>query len=97
MRIVKKLQQALREEKVKIGQGAELEEVSRILEECPGMNEVYRSILRDVSGKANSRLGREGLSASEDLEAWAIEEAPWIELPWAFRRDAGFTVSTAVS
>ena len=63
MRLVKKLQQALREEKVRFGTGDELDEISRILEKCSGIEEVYKAILEDVTGKAKSKLGREGLSA----------------------------------
>jgi len=68
MRLVKKLQQALREEKVKFGTGDELDEMSQILEKCPRIGEVYQAILKDVTGKAEGKLGREGLSAERILK-----------------------------
>jgi IS5 family transposase len=67
MRLVKKLQQALREEKVRFGTGDELDEMSRILEGCPGIRAVYEAILKDVGG-TKSRLGRHGLSAERILK-----------------------------
>ncbi len=67
MRLIKKLQQAIREEKVRFGTGDELDEMSQILEKCPGISGVYEAILRDVTGKANSRAGRDGLSAERIL------------------------------
>lgn len=68
MRLIKKLQQALREEKVRFGTGDELDEMSEILEKCPGIGGVYEAILKDVTGKAKSRVGREGLSAERILK-----------------------------
>lgn len=68
MRILKKLQQALREEKVQFGRGDEFDEISSILEECQGIGAVYESILKDVSGNPGARNGREGLSAEQILK-----------------------------
>ena len=68
MRIVKKLQQALREEKVQYGQGDEFDEISEILARCVGISGVYESILKDVGGKLGAKNGREGLSAEQILK-----------------------------
>ena len=63
MRILKKLQQALREGKVETSTGSELCEMSRILESAAGIDEVYQAVLKDVTGDSTSGTGREGLSA----------------------------------
>lgn len=63
MRILRKLQRALREGKVSFGVVDELEEMGRILDAAPGMDEAYRRVLQDVTGNAKSDKGREGLSA----------------------------------
>lgn len=62
---MKRLQRALREGKIQFGTGDELDEMSRILEVAPGIVGVYEAVLRDVRGKEESRLGREGLSAEQ--------------------------------
>lgn len=65
MRLIKKLQQVLREAKVKFSRGDELEEIDKILEQAPGIKEVYEAVLRDVNGGRVSKVGQEGLSAEQ--------------------------------
>ena len=68
MRLLKRLQRALREEKVSFGTGDELEEMSRILESMREIQEVYKAVLKDVGGKTGSGTGREGLSAEQIIK-----------------------------
>ena len=63
MRLVKRLQRALREEKVKFGTGDELDEMARILDEAAGMSAIYEAVIADVGGK--KVLGQVGLSAEQ--------------------------------
>ena len=63
MRLLKKLQRALREEKVNFSGGDELDEMGRVLDLAPGITGVYLSVLKDVIGSRERKSGREGLSA----------------------------------
>ena len=63
MRLLKRLQQSLREARVEFSGGDELDEMGRILEAAPGIAAVYQRVLREVSGETAGRTGREGLSA----------------------------------
>ena len=74
MRILKKLQQALREEKVEFNTGDELDEMARILEKVPGIEGVYRLIIEDVNGDSNSKKGRDGLSAEQILKLGIVRK-----------------------
>ena len=65
MRSLKRLQRALREEKVKFGTGDELDEMSRILEEAGGLDEVYQAVLVDVADRVSYKVGQEGLSGEQ--------------------------------
>ena len=63
-RLVKRLQRALREEKVSFGSADELDEMSKILERLPGIKRVYQAVLKEVTGKEGKSKGREGLSVT---------------------------------
>jgi len=65
MRLLKRLQRALREARVEFGTGDELDEMDRILEKLPGINEVYQAVLNDVGGAGCRGVGPEGLSAEQ--------------------------------
>lgn len=74
MRLVKKLQRALREEKVTFGTGDELDEMARILDEAPGMEGVYQAVLGDVTGKEGAKVGRRGLSAEQIVKLGVLRK-----------------------
>ena len=64
MRLLKRIQKFLVPEKIEIDRAEELEEMGRILETSPGIEEVLSKVLLDVtSGKKTSGTGAEGLSA----------------------------------
>lgn len=65
MRLLKRLQRALREEKVNFCTGDELDEMNLILDSAPGINEVYEAVLKDISGGTGNRTGQEGISAEQ--------------------------------
>ena len=63
MRLLKRLQLALREGKVTFSTGDELDAMSKVLDEAPGIEAVYEAVLGDVAGNAKRQVGRDGLSA----------------------------------
>jgi len=67
MRLFQKLQLLLPIAKLSVPQSAELEEITKILESLPGKQELLGKILHDVTGKAERRKGREGLTADQIL------------------------------
>lgn len=68
MRLIKRLQLFLRPEKTEIAQGHELDEISRVLDEAPGIKEAYVSVLHDVNHGKSAQTGRNGLTAEQIIK-----------------------------
>ena len=52
----------------------ELLEISKILDECPGMEEVYSRVLLNLVGKKRTDSGKTGLTAEQALRAALVKE-----------------------
>ena len=63
MRLIKKIQRALREGKVSFRTGDELDEMAQILEGSPGIEGVYQSVMQDITGGEISETGCAGFDA----------------------------------
>jgi IS5 family transposase len=65
MRLIQRLQLFLRPAKVETKQSDELEEIARILDQAPGMREIYAEVLKEVAHGKCEKTGRGGLTAEQ--------------------------------
>lgn len=68
MRTTKRLQLFLRPAKIETTFGDELEEMGRILNEAPGINELYKQVALELSNGKSKKSGRNGLTAEQVIK-----------------------------